>query len=275
MKILVSGVRFPLWPPCSYNLAVNLYKMKILKPQNSELYIESNPIIIVAFYNFCTIPNIKLFKDQTKQFCQKNEILGTILLGVEGVNSTIAGTREGIDAFYEYMKQHEFFAGTVFKESYFTKIPFGKLKVKIRKEIVSIHEECEFNPGTYIKPHDWDEFIQQKDLILVDTRNDFEFCIGTFKGAINPHTTSFYEFRDWCLKNIPNKETPVAGFCTGGIRCEKSTSWLKKQGYTNVYHLEGGILGYFMETANRNKMWVGDCFVFDDRIIVDDQCVAS
>ena len=249
--------------------------MKILKPENPQEYIASNPIVITAFYNFCTIPNIELFRDKTKNFCQKNGILGTILLGFEGVNSTIAGTREAIDAFYDYAKQHEFFKGTVFKESYYTKIPFGKLKVKIRKEIVSIHEECEFNPGTYVKPHDWDAFIKRDDIILVDTRNDFEFCIGTFKGAINPHTTSFYEFRDWCFENIPDKETPVTGFCTGGIRCEKSTSWLKKQGYKNVYHLEGGILGYFMETKNQNKMWVGDCFVFDDRIIVDDQCTAN
>ena len=163
----------------------------------------------------------------------------------------------------------------LFKESFFKTQPFGKLKVKIRKEIVSIHEECSYNPGEYIKPEEWDNFIQRKDIILVDTRNDFEFYIGTFKGAINPETTSFYEFRDWCRENIPSKETPVAGFCTGGIRCEKSTSWLKKQGYKNVYHLEGGILGYFIKTQNKNKMWQGDCFVFDDRVIVDDHCEAQ
>ena len=141
----MSGVRFPLWPPLFHTfgnyLAINLYKMKILKPENPQEYIASNPIVITAFYNFCTIPNIELFRDKTKNFCQKNGILGTILLGFEGVNSTIAGTREAIDAFYDYAKQHKFFNGTVFKESYYTKIPFGKLKVKIRKEIEEFYED--------------------------------------------------------------------------------------------------------------------------------------
>lgn len=249
--------------------------MEVIKPIHSAEYLAQNQMVITTFYKFCNIPNLELFRDKTLAFCTKNNILGTILLGVEGVNSTVCGSQNAINNFYEYLKQHECFNEIVFKESYFKTNPFGKLKVKIRKEIVSIHENCEYNPGHYIKPEDWDTFIQKKDIILVDTRNDFEFHIGTFQGAINPQTTSFYEFRDWCLENIPNKETPVAGFCTGGIRCEKSTSWLKKQGYRNVYHLEGGILGYFIKTKNKNKMWKGDCFVFDDRIIVNDNCEST
>lgn len=248
--------------------------MQVLKSSNSLEYIQNNPIVITTFYKFCEIPNLELFRDKTLAFCKKNEILGTILIGTEGINSTVSGARQSIDELYKYLSQYKCFNGMLFKESFFKTKPFGKIKVKIRKEIVSIHEECEFNPGNYIKPEDWDDFIQRKDIILIDTRNDFEFCIGTFEGAVNPHTTSFYEFRDWCFKNIPNKETHVAGFCTGGIRCEKSTSWLKKQGYKNVYHLEGGILGYFMKTQNKNKKWKGDCFVFDDRVIVNDNCEA-
>ena len=133
--------------------------MKVLKSKNSNEYLESNSIVITTFYKFCTIPNLELFRDKTKAFCQKYGILGTILLGQEGINSTIAGEKNAIEAFYAYIKTFECFVGMVFKESYFNKIPFGKLKVKIRKEIVSIHEECEYNPGQYIKPHDWDNFI--------------------------------------------------------------------------------------------------------------------
>lgn len=249
--------------------------MEIIKPNYSNEYLAQNPIVVVAFYKFCNIPNIELFRDKTHSFCKKNEILGTILLGTEGINSTVSGTRDSIEKLYSYFREYDFLKGMVFKESNFHSKPFGKLKVKIRKEIVSIHDNCEYNPGKYIKPEEWDEFIQKKDIVLVDTRNDFEFYIGTFKGSINPETTSFYEFREWCHKNIPNKETHIAGFCTGGIRCEKSTSWLKKEGYKNVYHLEGGILGYFLKTQNKNKMWQGDCFVFDDRIIVNDNCEAK
>ena len=252
--------------------------MQILKPDHSLEYIQNNPIVITTFYKFCNIPNLELFRDKTRAFCQKNEILGTILLGCRLRISSIflvSGSRQAIDTLYAYFNQHECFNGILFKESYFKEKPFGKLKVKIRKEIVSIHDECSYNPGEYISPEEWDSFIKRKDIVLVDTRNDFEYHIGTFKGAINPETTSFYEFREWCEKNIPNKETPVAGFCTGGIRCEKSTSWLKKQGYKNVYHLEGGILGYFIKTQNKNKMWKGDCFVFDDRVIVDNNCEAK
>lgn len=249
--------------------------MEIIKPQHSQEYLNASPFVITTFYKFCNITNLELFKDKTFAFCKKNEILGTILISIEGINSTVSGSREAIDELYNYFKQEECFNGMLFKESYYKAKPFSRLKVKIRKEIVSIHEECEFNAGKYIAPENWDEFIQRDDIILVDTRNDFECNIGTFKGSINPQTTSFYEFRDWCFKNIPNKKTHVAGFCTGGIRCEKSTSWMKKAGYENVYHLEGGILGYFIKTQNKNKLWQGDCFVFDDRVIVDDHCEAN
>lgn len=246
--------------------------MEILKPNATMEFLATNHVIITTFYKFCQIPNLLLFRDKTHDFCRQNEILGTILLGIEGINSTISGSRQAIDAFYNYITENECFNNITCKESYYNRQPFSKMKVKIRTEIVSLHEECQYNPGQYIKPEDWDEFIQRKDIVLVDTRNDFEYYIGTFKGAINPNTTSFYEFRDWCYNKIPDKNTHVVGFCTGGIRCEKSTSWLKKQGYHNVYHLEGGIIGYFIKTENRNQMWKGDCFVFDDRIIINDRC---
>lgn len=245
--------------------------MEILKPDYCDSYTSGNNIVITAFYKFAKIPNIELFRDKAIDVCKRNNILGTILLGHEGVNGTISGERHGIDAFYQFIKQYIELDGIVFKESLYKKYPFEKLKIKLKNEIVTIKEECEFNPGTYVEPSKWDEFISQKDVVVVDTRNDYEFHIGTFAGSINPETDNFTEFKEWCFRNIPDKNTPIAGFCTGGIRCEKSTSWLKKHGYNNVYHLKGGIIGYFIETKNSNKMWKGDCFVFDDRVIINDK----
>lgn len=245
--------------------------MKILKPINQ---IPTNEeVIIITFYKFANIKEgIVLFKEKLEEFCIINKILGTVLIAPEGINGTVSGYPDSINAFYKFFKQYEEFEDIIFKESYYKAHPFGKLKIRIKKEVVSSGEgNCAYNPGKYIKPSEWDAFISRPDVINIDTRNDFEYVIGTFKGAVNPKTETFREFKEWCDANLKDKNQIIAGFCTGGVRCEKSTSFLQQAGYTNVYHLEGGIIGYFIETENKNNMWQGDCFVFDDRVIINDK----
>ena len=242
-----------------------------MKPLNSQLPI--NGVIITTFYYFAKIEEgIHLFKEKLQDFCQKQGILGTTLIAEEGINGTLSGEQEAIKNLYNFFSGYSEFANIVCKESYYKVHPFRKLKIKIKKEIVSSGEaKCEHNPGKHIEAKDWDTFITQSDVINIDTRNDFEYIIGTFKGAINPKTETFREFKEWCDENLKDKSQKIAGFCTGGVRCEKSTSWLKKAGYENVYHLKGGIIGYFIETENKNQMWQGDCFVFDDRVIINEK----
>ena len=244
--------------------------MKILKPSKSN---ESLNITITTFYFFTQIKEgINLFRDKLEELCKQNNIFGTVLIAEEGINGTLSASCEKVQNLYDFFANYQEFQEITFKESYYKVHPFGKLKVKIKKEVVSSGEaKCEYNPGNYIKPKDWDAFISRSDVINIDTRNDFEYIIGTFEGAINPKTETFREFKEWCDKNLQDKNHIIASFCTGGVRCEKSTSWLKTAGYTNVYHLEGGIIGYFIETQNANGKWKGDCFVFDDRVIINDK----
>ena len=245
--------------------------MEILKPLNSKL--PENGIVITTFYKFAKIEEgIPLFKEKVEAFCEANLIRGTVLIAEEGINGTISGPSEAINLFYEFIKRYDELNKITFKESYYKTHPFKKLKIRIKKEVVSSGGAlCEYNPGEYVEAKDWDAFISSPDVINIDTRNDFEFIIGTFKGAINPQTENFREFKEWCDENLKDKNQKIAGFCTGGVRCEKSTSWLKQCGYTNVYHLKGGIIGYFIETENKNNLWQGDCFVFDDRVIINEK----
>lgn len=245
--------------------------MKILKPANSVL--PENGIVITAFYEFAKLANgIHLFREKLEAFCKKSSILGTVLIAEEGINGTVSGSQKSVCEFYEFFDSYPEFQNITFKETYYKCHPFGKLKVRIKKEVVSSGgASCDYNPGMYIEPKDWDAFIQREDVINIDTRNDFEYIIGTFKGAVNPETETFREFKEWCEANLKDKEQKIAGFCTGGVRCEKSTSWLKSAGYTNVYHLKGGIIGYFIETENKGEMWQGDCFVFDERVIINEK----
>jgi UPF0176 protein len=244
--------------------------MKILKAQklNQDL-----SITIITFYYFATIKEgIHLFRDKLEDFCRKHNIFGTVLIAEEGVNGTLSIANEDVEKLYSFFEVYEEFKDITFKESYYKTHAFGKLKIRIKKEVVSSGEaRCEYNPGFYVEPKDWDTFISRPDVINIDTRNDFEYIIGTFKGSINPKTDTFREFKEWCEINLKDKNQIIAGFCTGGVRCEKSTSWLKKAGYKNVYHLKGGIIGYFIETGNENGMWRGDCFVFDDRVVINDK----
>jgi UPF0176 protein len=248
--------------------------MKILKPDTQNM--NSLNVVITTFYFFTSFKEgIHLFKEKLEDFCKKNNILGTVLIAEEGINGTLSIFKDKINIFYSFFEGYKELEDIIFKESYYSSHPFGKLKIRIKKEVVSSGgTQCIYNPGSYIKPNDWDNFISRPDVINIDTRNDFEYIIGTFEGSINPQTETFREFKDWCEENLKDKNQIITSFCTGGVRCEKSTSWLKSIGYKNVFHLEGGIIGYFIETQNKNNKWKGDCFVFDDRVVINDKLEA-
>ncbi|MFA8342768.1 MAG: rhodanese-related sulfurtransferase [Rhodothermaceae bacterium] len=229
-------------------------------------------------YNKIRKPLLNLMKEL--------DIKGTLLLAEEGINGTISGTRSSINELLTWLKSDSRFKNLSHKESFSEKHAFYRTKVKLKKEIVTMgigSIDPVTQAGTYVKPENWNDLINDPDVILVDTRNDYEVEIGTFNGAINPDIKSFREFPEWIKNNLdPAKTKKVAMFCTGGIRCEKSTSLLKNYGFENVYHLEGGILKYFEEVDENKSEWDGDCFVFDQRIAVNhklekskyDQCYA-
>ena len=232
-------------------------------------------VVVCALYKFVRLPKFESLQMPLTKVMQSNQVNGTLLLANEGINGTIAGSRDGIDAVLSWLNQQPEFANIVVKESFTDEIPFLRSKVKLKKEIVTMGVEG-IDPlqvvGTYVKPKDWNDLISQDDVILIDTRNDYEFGIGTFAGAVNPKTETFREFPAYVKENLdPAKHKKVAMFCTGGIRCEKSTAYLKEQGFDEVYHLEGGILKYLEEVPQAQSMWQGECFVFDDRVAVNHQ----
>ncbi len=229
--------------------------------------------IIAALYKFVTLPDYADKREPLQRFCEQQGIKGTLLLAQEGINGTVSGTRASIDALLAYLKQDERFKGIGHKESIDEEQPFYRMKVKLKKEIVTMGVEG-IDPkevvGTYVKPQDWNALISSPEVTLIDTRNDYEYAIGTFKGAVDPQTDSFREFPSYVKENLdPNVHKKVAMFCTGGIRCEKSTAYLKQQGFEEVYHLEGGILKYLEEVPPEKSLWEGECYVFDNRVAVD------
>jgi len=226
-------------------------------------------------YKFVALEDFQTLREPLHQVMQDNGVRGTLLLASEGINGTVAGSREGIDALLTWLQQDPRLADIVYNESLDDSNPFHRTKVKLKKEIVTMGVEG-IDPkrvvGTYVKPEEWNALISDPDVILVDTRNDYEVQVGTFKGAVNPHTETFREFPDYVKENLdPEKNRKVAMFCTGGIRCEKSTAYLKEQGFDEVYHLEGGILKYLEEVPQENSLWEGECFVFDNRVTVNHQ----
>ena len=229
-------------------------------------------LIVAAFYKFVPLPDYREKQTEILPFCQQQEIKGTILLAEEGINGTIAGSREAIARVLALLRSDSRFADLQHKESKTEKQPFERLKVKLKREIVTLGVS-EANPsdrvGTYIDPQGWNALISDPEVTLIDTRNDYEVAIGTFKGANNPQTRSFREFPDYVRTHLdPEKQPKVAMFCTGGIRCEKATSYLLQQGFSEVYHLKGGILKYLEEIPPEESVWEGECFVFDDRVAV-------
>lgn len=255
--------------------------MSISAPKAGE-----KSIVVCALYKFVTLENFEEIRQPLLDVMLDNDVKGTLLLAQEGINGTIAGTRQGIDNVLAWIKSDERLAELDYKESFEEFMPFYRTKVKLKKEIVTMGVEG-IDPkevvGTYVKPKDWNDLISDPEVLLIDTRNDYEVGIGTFKGAVNPKTETFREFPEYVKENLdPNKHKKVAMFCTGGIRCEKSTAYLKEQGFENVFHLEGGILKYLEEVDKEETLWEGECFVFDNRVAVDhdlkkgqyDQCHA-
>ncbi len=230
-------------------------------------------IVVAAMYKFVGLPDFERLREPLLDFCVAQGIKGTLLLAHEGINGTVSGTREAIDKLLAYLRADPRFADIEHKESFEQGLPFYRMKVKLKKEIVTMGiEDIDPNKtvGTYVDPKDWNALISDPDVTLIDTRNYYEYNIGTFKGAINPETTSFRELPEYVAKNLdPVKHKKVAMFCTGGIRCEKSTAFMKQQGFEEVYHLKGGILKYLEEIPKENTLWEGECFVFDNRVAVD------
>jgi len=229
--------------------------------------------VVAALYKFVRIEDPETFRNNLFDFMEENEIRGTILIAHEGINGTVSGSRAHVDAFLNYLRADSRLADLEHKESYTDTCPFLRTKVRLKKEIVTLGVEG-VDPnevvGTYVDPKDWNDLISQEDVVLVDTRNDYEFQIGSFKEALNPDTTSFRQFPDYVKTHLdPTKVKKVAMFCTGGIRCEKATSYMKTQGFEEVYHLKGGILKYLEEVDPAESAWEGECFVFDDRVSVD------
>jgi UPF0176 protein len=228
--------------------------------------------LIATFYKFANLSDLKVKRQQILAWCQSQEVKGSIILAEEGINGTIAGTEKAIASVLTNLRSLPNLTDLEHKESTAQKLPFVRLKVKIKAEIVTLGLP-EVNPsqqvGTYVDPQDWNQVIGDPEVVVIDTRNDYEVEIGSFKRAKNPHTQAFREFPEYIAQNLNPQENPkVAMFCTGGIRCEKASSYLLSQGFKEVYHLKGGILKYLEKVSPEESMWEGECFVFDERVAV-------
>jgi UPF0176 protein len=232
-------------------------------------------IVVSALYHFVTLDDYPSLRKPLYDFMVDHDIKGTILLAQEGINGTVAGSQESITSLHTWLRTDERLTDLRTKESYDDNMPFYRTRVKLKKEIVTMGVQG-IDPnhivGTYVKAEDWNDLISDPDVTLVDTRNAYEVAIGTFKEAVNPDTETFRQFPDYVQNNMsPNKQKKVAMFCTGGIRCEKSTAYLKEQGFDEVYHLQGGILKYLETVPEEDSLWQGECFVFDNRVSVNHQ----
>ncbi len=232
--------------------------------------------LTAAFYKFVDLHDYAARKDALLKLCEQRNVKGLILLAREGINSTIAGSPDDVHAVLSYLRADPLLQDLQHKESWSDKAPFYRMKVRLKKEIVTMGVP-DVSPalmaGTYVKPQDWNALISDPDVVLVDTRNDYEYEIGSFQGAINPNIKSFSELPQWVkdsalLQNKLSKKPKVAMFCTGGIRCEKSTAYMRSLGFEDVYHLEGGILKYLETIPPEQSTWQGECFVFDERVSV-------
>lgn len=229
--------------------------------------------IVCALYKFVSLPDYSEMRQPLRMFMDEHQIKGTLLLAAEGINGTVSGKRESIDELLKYLNADARLNPISSKESVHEEQPFYRTKVKLKNEIVTMGVEG-IDPkrtvGSYVKPKDWNALISDPSVTLIDTRNAYEIEIGTFKQAINPNTETFREFPAYVASELdPSKHKKVAMFCTGGIRCEKSTAYLKEQGFDEVYHLEGGILQYLEDVSKEESLWEGDCFVFDNRVAVN------
>jgi UPF0176 protein len=228
--------------------------------------------VVAALYKFADLPDFEAMIAPLKTLCDTHKVKGTLLLAHEGVNGTIAGSREGIDAVIKYLRGDKRLEGLEYKESFATEQPFFRMKVRPKKEIVTLGVpgiDPNKKAGQYVTPEAWNDLISDPEVVVLDTRNDYEYGIGTFRGALNPNTETFRQFPDFVMKNLdPEKHKKVAMFCTGGIRCEKASSYMLEQGFEEVYHLQGGILKYLENIKAEESLWDGECFVFDNRVAV-------
>ena len=234
-----------------------------------------HPIRVAALYQFTPFTDLERIKAPLAQACCSNGVKGTLLLAREGINGTIAGTDDGIEHVLAHIRSLPGCADIEIKESRAPEMPFHRMKVRLKQEIVTMGQP-DIDPldtGHYIAPADWNALIDRPDTIIIDTRNDYEVALGSFAGAIDPRTRSFRDFPEWFQANrdrlLEGEVKPkIAMFCTGGIRCEKSTAFLKAEGLDEVYHLKGGILAYLETIPAEESRWQGECFVFDERVSV-------
>ena len=229
-------------------------------------------MIAAAFYKFVSLPDFAALKAPLLAVCEQHGVKGTILLAAEGINGTIAGEAESVRAVLAFLRNDPRLADLEHKESGAMRKPFYRMKVRLKREIVTMGVpgvDPTKMAGTYVKPEDWNALIADPDVILIDTRNDYEVALGSFAGAINPKTRSFSELPGWVREQNALRSKPkVAMFCTGGIRCEKSTAFLRSEGFEEVYHLQGGILKYLEVIPEHESRYEGECFVFDERVAV-------
>ncbi|MFT7288225.1 MAG: UPF0176 protein [Halieaceae bacterium] len=231
--------------------------------------------VVAALYKFVALPDYRKLREPLLEHCRRQGLRGTLLLAEEGINGTIAGTRAAVDSALAYLRSDPRLADFEHKESLYEDQPFLRMKVKLKREIVTMGVP-QVDPnrvvGNYMSPAQWDELLADPDVTLIDTRNDYECAIGTFRGAVDPQLGSFREFPQWAAEHLdPQRDRRVAMFCTGGIRCEKASSYLLEQGFEAVYHLQGGILKYLEEVPKEESSWEGECFVFDERVAVNHQ----
>lgn len=229
--------------------------------------------IIASFYKFIPLENYEIMKPPMLDFMREHGVLGTIILAHEGINGSFAGIPDNVYAMYEYLRREPSFADVFFRENHDDFMPFDKAKVKFRKEIVTLgvpDVDALNHCGVHVSPQAWNDFISDPEVLLIDTRNTYEVELGTFKNAINPQTENFRDFPAYVEQHLlDKKDKKIAMFCTGGVRCEKSTAYLKQLGFNEVYQLQGGILNYLESIPKENSLWEGHCFVFDERIAIE------
>jgi UPF0176 protein len=232
------------------------------------------PCKVAAFYQFVALPDFREFREPLRAFCAGLGLKGSVLLAAEGINGTLAGSEAGIAALVEELQRGTLFGDRLdnleLKYSHAESMPFGRMKVRLKKEIVTLGDETA-DPtrqvGVYVEPSEWNALVTLSDTLVIDTRNAFEVALGTFEGAVDPGIASFGQFREFAARQLdPAKHRKIAMFCTGGIRCEKASALLLAQGFAEVYHLKGGILKYLEEVPETQSRWRGECFVFDERV---------
>jgi UPF0176 protein len=232
------------------------------------------PITVAAFYQFAALPDLHRLREPLRAICADLKLKGSVLLAHEGINGTLAGGADAIDALVAQLRRGELFGGRLdnleLKFSRASTMPFARLKIRLKKEIVTLGDS-RTDPtravGVYVDPAGWNELIAAPDTLLIDTRNAFEVAMGSFEGAVDPGINSFGQFKDFAARALePSKHRKIAMFCTGGIRCEKASSYLLSRGFAEVYHLKGGILKYLEAVPESESRWRGECFVFDERV---------